>query len=75
MGHPAFVGGKGALQVPRLPPNDTDGSGPALVPRLRRSDHFGIDPQPCRAGLKFSGRPSGPRIHGDLQCHFSLNLR
>src|SRR5271156_5492318 len=29
-----------------------------LVPRLRRSDHFGSIPQPFRAGLTFGGRPS-----------------
>jgi hypothetical protein len=30
------------------------------VPRLRRSDHVGIDTQPFRAGLKFGYRPYGP---------------
>jgi hypothetical protein len=25
------------------------------VPRLQRSDHLGIDPQPFRAGLMFGG--------------------
>ena len=29
-----------------------------LVPRLRRSDHLGIESQPFRAGLTFGGRPS-----------------
>ena len=31
-----------------------------LVPRLRRSDHLGLISQPCRAGLTFGDRPSGP---------------
>jgi hypothetical protein len=50
-------------------------AGQGLVPRLRRSDVFGIDSQPCRAGLKFGYRPSGPRIHAicrvipRLTCH------
>jgi hypothetical protein len=33
---------------------------------------LGIDPQPFRAGLKFSYRPSGPRI--DLMCYFFPDL-
>jgi hypothetical protein len=37
------------------------------VPHLRRSDHpWDFEPQPFRAGLTFSGRPSGPRIRGDF---------
>ena len=50
------------------------GAGPGLVPRLRRSDHFGIDPQPFRAGLKFGDRPSGPRIIGDPELSFLSQL-
>ena len=41
-------------------------AGQGLMPRLRRSDHLVIPLQPIRAGLTFSGRPSGPRIHGDF---------
>ena len=44
------------------------------MPHLRRSDTLGLIPQPFRAGLTFGSRPSGPRIHGDCRCHFSLNL-
>jgi hypothetical protein len=45
-------------------------AGVGLVPRLRRSDHLRIEPQPFRAGLTFGGRPSGPRIHGDFAVSF-----
>jgi hypothetical protein len=35
---------------------------------------LGIEPQPFRAGLTFSGRPSGPRIHGDFAVPFLSQL-
>ena len=45
------------------------------MPRLQRSDNVaGLISQPFRAGLTFSGRPSGPRIRGDCRRHFSLKL-
>jgi hypothetical protein len=34
----------------------------------------GLVSQPFRAGLTFGGRPSGPRIRGHSQFHFSLKL-
>src|ERR1700679_3929873 len=47
-----------------------------LVPHLRRSDRLRTDSQPFRAGLKFSGRPSGPRVDFAVSflSHFLLNL-
>jgi hypothetical protein len=35
---------------------------------------LGIEPQPFRAGLTFSCRPSGPRIHGDFAVSFLSQL-
>ena len=45
-----------------------------MVPRLRRSgSSSGFIPQPCRAGLTFSGRPSGPfdQLIGRTFNHFA----
>src|ERR1700679_1214759 len=35
---------------------------------------LGLEPQPFQAGLTFSGRPSGPRIHGDFAVPFLSQL-
>ena len=48
-------------------------AGPVLVPRLRRSDHLWIDPQPFRAGLTFGG-PPGLASMTILQRHFRSQL-
>ena len=58
-------------------PNYRVREGPCLVPHLRRSHgtlHGEIEPQPFRAGLTFSGRPSMPRIHGDFAVSFLSQL-
>jgi hypothetical protein len=66
----------GAQQVPRLP-------GALLMAKMQAKVEcraYGAQislrriSQPFRAGLFLDGRPSGPRSHGDLRCHFSLNL-
>jgi hypothetical protein len=49
-------------------------AGQGLVPRLRRSDFFGIDSQPCRAGLGLAAGPPGLASIAILQGHSSLNL-
>jgi hypothetical protein len=45
-------------------------AGPGLVPRLRRSNLFGIDPQPFRAGLILAAGPLGLASMAILHCHF-----
>jgi hypothetical protein len=55
--------------------NDLSAVGVALrtfgVPRLRRSDEVAESmSQPCRAGLKFGYRPSGPR--SDSTVYFQV---
>jgi hypothetical protein len=47
-------------------------AGPGFVPRLRRSDLFGIDPQPFRAGLGLAAGPPGLASVAILECHFPL---
>ena len=51
-----------------------------VIPSARRAAPTALtsssrfDPQPFRAGLTFGGRPSGPRIHGDLAVSFLSRL-
>jgi hypothetical protein len=50
-------------------------NGPRLsaAPTALRSSS-GLSPQPFRAGLTFSGRPSGPLLHGDFAVSFLSQL-